>query len=251
MKRSLNRLVGFSVKAKDGDKGSVKDFLFDEERWTIRYLEVKLGNIFKNRKVLIPRVNLGEPEWMSEHFPVNLDMEVIEKSPGIDFDSPVSRRYEQMLFNHYAMQPYWAQQYAGYSGIASMLDPNRPVPSRYPEKVVDENDIDTSLRSFNEVRGYTIESTDDRFGHIEDLIIEDENWHVFYVVIDTKDLLPWSKKVMLPIEVISEISYVGRKATIKMTRDDIEAAPEFDPSMAVNEEYEKVLYDFYGRKIKV
>ena len=68
MKRSLKELTGYAVKAKDGIKGNVIDFLFDEEKWIIGYLEADLGTIFSGRKVLIPKIFLKEPEWSSHNF---------------------------------------------------------------------------------------------------------------------------------------------------------------------------------------
>ena len=46
MKRSLKELKGYSLQAIDGEKGKVKNFLFDEDTWTVRYLEVDIGNFF-------------------------------------------------------------------------------------------------------------------------------------------------------------------------------------------------------------
>ena len=72
MKRSLKKLKGYSIKALDGIKGSVKDFLFDEENWTITYLEVDLGSILPSKKVLIPKTLLKQPDWATRQFAVEL-----------------------------------------------------------------------------------------------------------------------------------------------------------------------------------
>jgi hypothetical protein len=61
--------------------------------------------------------------------------------------------------------------------------------------------------------------------------------------------VPFSKKVMLPVELIEKISYLNKEANINLPKEDIKDAPEYNPAMAVNAEYEQVLYDFYGRKI--
>lgn len=240
--------MGFTLEARDYLMGQAEDFLFDDLQWTVRYLEAKLGHIFKHQKVLIPRQHLGVPQYASEHFPVNLSSEEIKNRPGLDFDSPVSRKYEQELLKHYNLDPYWKHQYMAYTGVVSMFDTTRPVPMRYPEKMVHEEDIDTNIRSFKEVKGYAIHASDDKFGHIDDLIIDDEKWQVLDVVIDTKSFFGWKKQILLPIESIQKISYVKQEVFIDLSKKEIEAAPEFDPAQAVNEAYEKVFYDFYGRK---
>jgi hypothetical protein len=246
MKRSLNELIGYSIKAKNGDKGKVKNFLFDDHSWSVRYLEAELGNIFFGRRVLIPRVFLGEPDWENKHFHIHLTVEAIKDSPDLSFDLPVSREYEKRLVDHYEIQPYWMVNAAAYAGQDSVFYPG-PL-FRAPKKVIKEEDIDTSLRSLNEVIGYRIDAIDDTFGQVVDLIIDDEDWQILYVVIDTKSMVPWSRKVMLPIEMIDEISFVESKVNIELPKDSIKNSPEFDESEPVNAEYEQVLYDYYGRK---
>lgn len=247
MKRSLKELKGYSIQAIDGDKGKVKDFLFDDETWIIRYLEADLGNFFKEKRVLIPKNHLGEPQWEDKHFPVELTVKRIENSPDLAHDLPVSRKYEEALFDHYELTPYWPASMAAYAGRESMFYPGQVIAP--PNKVVKEEEIETNLRSFSEIRGYYIKATDDSFGHIEDLIIDDSDWQILYVIIDTKNIVPWSKQVMLPIELINEISFLDKDAKINLPKETIKNAPEYNPATAINAEYEKVLYDFYGRKI--
>lgn len=247
MKRSLKELKGYSIQAIDGDNGKVKNFLFDDETWIIRYLEADLGSFFKKKRVLIPRDHMGEPQWEDNHFPVELTVKRIENSPDLEFDLPVSRKYEKELFEHYELVPYWPANMATYVGRESMFYPGQTISP--PKKVVDEENIDTNLRSFEEIRKYYISGKDKRFGHIDDLIIEDDIWQILYVIIDTKNIVPWSKHVMLPIELIDEFSFLDKEAKINLSEETIKNAPEFNPALAINVEYEKVLYDFYGRKI--
>jgi len=247
MKRSLKELKGYSIQAIDGEKGKVKNILFDDETWTVRYLEADLGSFFKEKKVLIPKDNLGKPHWEDKHFPVELTVKRIENSPDIGHDLPVSRKYEQELFAHYELTPYWPANIGIFPGKESMFYPGQVIAP--PKKVVEKEDIDTNLRSFTEIRGYFIKAKDDIFGHIHDLIIDDDNWQILYVIIDTKNFVPWSKQVMLPIELIDEISYLDKDVKINLPKEVIKNAPEYNPSDAISAEYEKVLKDFYGRKI--
>ena len=239
-------MIGYSLKAKNGEKGKVKNFLFDDRSWMIRYLEAELGSFFSEKRVLIPRMFLGEPEWDNKHFPIELSVERIKESPDLNFDMPVSRKYEQELVRHYDIQPYWMVNAAAYAGQESFFYPGNLF--RAPKKVIKEEDIDTSLRSFNEVVGYHIDAVDDTFGQIVDLIIDDKDWQILHVVIDTKTLVPWSRKVLVPIELIDEINFMDHRVTVNMPKEAIKNSPEFDESEPVNSEYEEVLYDYYGRK---
>jgi hypothetical protein len=44
MLRSLNNLKGFDLVGTGGEIGEVKQFFFDDERWTVRYIVVNTGD---------------------------------------------------------------------------------------------------------------------------------------------------------------------------------------------------------------
>ena len=113
-----------------------------------------------------------------------------------------------------------------------------------PSKVVDEKDIDTSIRSLNEIKGYKIKTTDGTIGHIDDLIIDDTNWQIVYAVVDTSDWMPWSKKVLVAVDWMENISYVNHEIAVKVSKEAIESAPEFERG-DLNDEYETMLHDHY------
>ena len=103
MLRSVNEIMNYTLVAKDGEIGRCKDFLFDDQHWTIRYMVADTGKWLPGRKVLISPLSLEEPEWATRKFPVTLTKEQIEKSPPLDEDAPVSR-----LYDYYGRPKYWA-----------------------------------------------------------------------------------------------------------------------------------------------
>lgn len=248
MKHSLKKLKKFTLQATDGDKGKVKNFLFDDESWVIRYLEADLGNFFNDKRVLIPREQLGTPVWDEKHFPVRLTIKEIENSPGLEHDLPVSRQYETQLLEHYQVQPYWPEAIAGYAGRESLLGSGYPFST--PRVAGDPHEITTNLRSFSEVTGYYIRATDDQFGHLEDLIIDYDTWQIVFAVIDTKNLSPWSKQVVLPVELLEEISFIDQEIRVNLPKEEIKNAPEYDSSDDWTPDYENNIYSFYSTKIR-
>ncbi len=58
--------------ATDGEIGKIKEFYFDDQSRTIRYLIVETGSWFNGRKVLISPQALLTPDWKNEVFPINL-----------------------------------------------------------------------------------------------------------------------------------------------------------------------------------
>lgn len=246
MKESLKKLKGYTLETNDKLSGNIKDFLFDEKQWMVRYLDVDFGNIFTTYKVLIPKVFFKTPEWELNLFPTKLSKHEIEKCPKIKDHLPVSRKYEEELYKHYELRPYWM---AAYLGTAGGFYPPRPI--QVPTKSVSEKEIDSILRSFTEVEGYNVEATDGNIGHIEDLIIDYEDWQVVYAVIDTSNWLPWSKKVIIPVNRMNEISYTERVVKVGLKTEAIKNAPEYNPDKILGEDDEKGIFDFYSKSLVV
>jgi hypothetical protein len=46
---------------------------------------------------------------------------------------------------------------------------------------------------------------------------------------------------------VQEIRWADRKMAVAFDKETIEQCPEYDPTQAVNREYEVRLYDYYGR----
>ena len=49
MQHSLNGLIGFRIKTTDGELGTVKQFLFDDEKWAVRYFVVQTGGLLSRK----------------------------------------------------------------------------------------------------------------------------------------------------------------------------------------------------------
>ena len=240
MKHSVKKLSKYSVKTQDGKEGKIKDFLFDEKRWIIRYLEADFGSFFNMKKVLIPRLFIKNPDPENENIDLALEGKDIESCPDPDQGIPVSRAYEIELNKHYNIDHYWTYDFGAVE--SPMLFPFRPLD--IPSKTVSEKDLDTHLRSFNEVEGYHISTLDGKLGHIDDIISDDYDWQIVHLIADTSNWLPWSKKVILPLDFLDKISYVNREVSISLKKDSIKNAPEYDPDRTLELNEEKTAYDF-------
>ena len=62
MLRNLKELIGPSVIAADGEMGRVRNFLFDDISWTIRYLVVDVGTWLQRRNVVLPITTIEQPD---------------------------------------------------------------------------------------------------------------------------------------------------------------------------------------------
>jgi uncharacterized protein YrrD len=244
--RSLKELEHYVVSASDGDVGKVADFLIDDETWTLRYLVVATGGFLSRHEVLVTPRAFREVDWATERLSLNLTKASVEHSPDIDTHKPVSRQREEELHTYYGYPRYW--EYAEVWGVgASPALMAAEAAADIPRPNSDQTDADNHLRSAKEVRGYTIQATDDAIGHVEDFIAADDNWEVRYLVVDTSNW--WlGKKVLIAPEWANRISWEERNVYVDMTRDAIKASPEWDSSVTLNREYEQRLYEHYRRQ---
>jgi uncharacterized protein YrrD len=107
--RSANEVAGYKIHARDGEIGHVKDFLIDDQNYTIRYLVVEAGNWFSDKKVLV------SPQWIekidsveSEVF-TSLSKEEVRNAPLYLEEQPIDRNYESDLYDHYGYEGYWTE----------------------------------------------------------------------------------------------------------------------------------------------
>lgn len=247
MLRSLKDLEHYMVSATDGEIGKVVNFLLDDERWIVRYLVVETGGFLDGRRVLISPISFRKAEWSTHRFHLALTRDKIKSSPGIDVDEPVSRQRERDYYGYYGYPYYW-----GYSGLwGTGTYPGFLAAGAYPPapaESAEKTSGDIHLRSAHEVRGYHVQGSDEAVGHVEDFIVDDESWEVRYLVIDTRNWW-FGKKVLVAPHWVSTVSWEQRKVYVDMSRQAIKGSPEWDPTAAVNREYETRLYDYYGRPV--
>ncbi|KAA0143058.1 PRC-barrel domain containing protein [Gimesia chilikensis] len=233
MFRSTNELNGYHVLATDGECGTVKDFLFDDESKIVRYLVVDTGNWLPGRKVLVSPVAIDQPNLDTRELPTVLSKDNIETSPTLENDLPVSRQKEVALSSHFNWPMYWGHSDSGLDHHSSQTQ-------------LVELDGNPHLRSVKEVIGYHIQCMEGTLGHIDDLIVDTESWTMRYLVIDTQNWLP-GKKVIIAFDWITHFTWEDKKAHVDLTEEQVRDAPVYDPRLPVNRAYEVQLYDFYGR----
>ncbi len=112
MLRRAKELNDYKLGARDGEVGKVKEFYFDDQSWTVRYLIADTGGWLSGRRVLISPYALDPADEDGKVIPVDLTRAQIEKSPSPDTDRPVSRQYEWDYYSYYGWPAYWGGPYA-------------------------------------------------------------------------------------------------------------------------------------------
>jgi hypothetical protein len=104
--RNAKDMCGFGIKAHDGRSGSVSDFIVDDDRWTVCYIIVAVGNWCSGKKALISPAWVGEVSAVDEDITVGLSRDMIKSSPAYDPTMPFSRPFADKLVDHYGVPGY-------------------------------------------------------------------------------------------------------------------------------------------------
>jgi hypothetical protein len=186
MLRSLKQFYGHKLGATDGEIGHIKDFYFDDQNWTIRYLVADTGTWLTSRKVLISPNSLASPAALGKIVCVGLTRKQIENSPSIDSRKPVSRQYEEEYHKYYGQPSYWT------SDAADLIGP--------------QLEREVHVHSTQAVNGYLVRMGDETFGHVSDFMMDAEGWNIDQLVVKTGHRLS-GKDMLIPTKQVGRISY--------------------------------------------
>jgi sporulation protein YlmC with PRC-barrel domain len=252
MMLAVSALKGFAIEARDGKIGTVSDFLFDDRSWKIRWMVVDTGGWLTGRKILVHPSAIGQPDYGREELPVSLTKAKVENSPSIFSDEPVSMQKATGLYSYYGWDPLWggSNYFGAYPyGMGSVYP---PMPQREEGDVLEatragvgDDEGDPHLRSMNAVTGYHIQAKDGAIGHVENILIDDEDWGVRYLIIDTRNW--WlGQHVLISPYSVSQISWSERDVTLDVTREQVKGSPAWDPADIINRSYQVQLHGYYG-----
>lgn len=244
MLQRAKELQGNPLRARDGEIGKVKEFYFDDQHWVVRYLVVDTGGWLSGRRVLIsPHAVTGE---IREAIPINLSRQQVEKSPAPESDLPVSRQFERKYHAYYNWPMYWHGPYIWGVAALPYHGPIESVESARAPVEEEKEEGDPHLRSTRTVAAYQIQARDGEIGRVEDFMIDDTDWSIRYLLIDTATW--WAgKKVLIPPSWASAISWHDSKVFIDLERQTIKAAPEYPGDKYLSRDYEERLHQHYNR----
>jgi sporulation protein YlmC with PRC-barrel domain len=219
---SIHKLSHYTILAKEGDIGTIHEFLFDDETWKIRYLVADMNNGLSGRKVLIPVNALERPNQVSRKFPIQLTKEQVNNSPSIDTDKLMSPQSQSRLNEYYSLFQYWAMSgYASASLPVSFISDQQSQP--------EENEI--LFRKVEDVVHCHVQAMDGELGTVEDIVLDDETWSIRYMIVDARKRL-LGKKVWLPPSWAKKINWKENTVFLDRSRETIKNNPEYRPSEA-------------------
>ncbi len=233
-------LTSYRLAAIDGTFGSCNDFLFDEERWALRYMVADTRRWLLGRKVLVSPIALQAPRRDERELSVALTRPQIESAPPLDADAPVSRRYEMLWARHYGHGLYWV-------GPALWGPIPYPVALRDGDEAsgrdflneAQQLDEEHHLRSTAEVLGYRVRTSDGEFGSVTDFVFDTLDWGLRYLGVKSS-----AGHFLLPSRWVSDVQWLNRLLEVDRTTRTLERAPHYEPSVPLRDADEARLIRF-------
>lgn len=204
----IRNLLQYRVHTEDGFLGRIHDVYFDDLSWQVRYLVVDPFSFFsRGPHVLVPPCYLGTPGLRTRMLWVSLSSKQLRQLAPASSDRPVAFREEEKL------------RYRCY--LSPCCEPVMWLPIQTVPWVVEDKPRQTSqeavgdphLRSFDVVSRYRVIATDGQAGYASDFILDDLEWSLQQVVIETGH---WPRKRMVHCPVGSIASIVWSENAIHL-----------------------------------
>ena len=222
-----HKISGAAVRGTDGDIGTLEDFYFEEDRWTVRYLLVDTGKWFSGKRVLISPMSVSG-EWGRKGVPLKLTKEQVWNSPEIKESGDLSPESESQVLTYYGYPDYW-----GSASLWGNFDSPTALVSGIPidaASVAEKKGIDPEarhLRSVKKSTGYHLHARNGEIGHVDDFLIGEDSWRIRYLLVDTSNWIGGRSVIVSP-ETVESIDKDRGQLYVAADREAIKQAPELE-----------------------
>ena len=83
------------------------------------------------------------------------------------------------------------------------------------------------LHKFSKVQGFHIHAVDGEIGHVEDFLLDESNWTLRYLVVDTSNWIG-GKRVLVSPQVIARLDTERERIDVTLTREQIKHSKSLD-----------------------
>ena len=220
-----HKIKGTTVRAQDGEVGTLDDFIFEQSRWTVRYLVIDTGSWLSGRKVLVSPMAV-EGRWDRSGVALSVRKQHVENSPDLPLAGLV-REGETALLAHYGQPVYWegANIWGMFDTPSALLGAREEPILRRAEATGDA--IVERLRSTEEIKGYHLQASDGEIGHVDDFLIGEDSWRIRYLVVDTSNWIG-GKSVLVGTDIVETVDRDHGKLRVSDSREDIKMSPTYD-----------------------
>ncbi len=108
--RSCKEIIGYHIRATDGEIGHVSGLLVDEQTWAIRYLVIETSNWWVGHKVLIAPEWIDDVRWTDRTVTIDLTQKSVKNAPPYESTKQLNRQQETGLYRHHERSGYWSEE---------------------------------------------------------------------------------------------------------------------------------------------
>jgi hypothetical protein len=204
MLTSMKSIFNYSIEAKDGLIGRIKDIYFDDETWFVKFFVVETQSFFRSNKVLITAAQAKRVNHLQKTVTVDLTISNIQQAPYAFSQKPVSVQAKEKIKAYYKKSRTQNLQPDNlHSATLSPIRLNQP-----------------HLRSMREVTGYQVRSFSGPAGHLFDFLAYEEGWNIRYLIVGEGGLFN-NSRVLIPPQMAQRILWEGKRIEIEATSDQL------------------------------
>ena len=199
MLRRIRNLEGLTLAAVDGHAGRIRDIYFDDETWRVRYFVADTSPWPTGIAVAIPPARVTGVNARDGSVEVDLTKTKIERNPLLDDKRPVSSQLREHDAGRVGGPMNW-----GFPGelAAGQTTLRRP-----------------HLRSARHVTGFRVHATDGALGQLVDLMVDDTDWSIPYLITGTNGKASGLK--LLSTGCVDRIEVAEPRILTRVSREDM------------------------------
>ena len=93
--------------------------------------------------------------------------------------------------------------------------------------------------------GYQIHAIDGEIGHVENFMLDNDDWSLHYFIVDTSNWW-FGKSVLIALHAVTQVNWFDRQVQLDVSREKVKSSPPWDPLVAFDEIYRTHLHKHYG-----
>ena len=200
---TANRVYGSQLNTSDGETTMVRDLLFDDQTWRMRYLVVRLRHLLSREDILLTPEQIEDTAWSAGRLQTPLSMTEVKAAPRLLADPPVAKQGELKAARMIAWEAYWTGL---FDRMTDFGDPH--------------------LRNTRAVTGHRVYGLDSEAGFIDNFVVDDQDWTIRYLVVRLRKRID-SRRVMVDPRVVDSISWESHGVWVHLPTEAIERCDEF------------------------
>ncbi|MBC8011718.1 MAG: hypothetical protein H7067_16660 [Burkholderiales bacterium] len=201
----------------------MKDFVYDEQSWMVRYMVSDTGGWLRGRQILLTPHAFGlRPFGVSPNQPevlrVSINRKKIEDGPFIATKHAITREDEEAYYDYYGLQVYWRpSDTKGAPAFPARLHVSASEP------VTADSAASASgahLHGTRALTGYQLRASDGLIGSVQDLRVDDKTWAIVEIVVEIGRWFA-SKKIVIRTGSIERIDHAESTIRVNLSLRDI------------------------------